>query len=157
MIGKRMSEFGVYGYLRFVFCTKIPRTWGNSTFGGDDYINRQPKHKSNSLVQLMGNLGKYHVQCKLYTWSYYIALLFGMLLSGICALRKKCRYDSLLLGRIALLGLVFFQILWECNSRYLFTFFPLMILISMDGYFQGKAGFRSFRHLVDGESSLADN
>lgn len=148
VIEKRMSEFGVDGYLRFVFCTKLPRTWANSTFNGDDYINRKPKCKSSGLVQLLSNSGKYHLLCMLYTWNYYIALLFGMLLSGIFALRGKCMYNSFLVGRIALLGLVFFQILWECNSRYLFTFFPLMILIAMDGYFQWKARFHSVRHLA---------
>lgn len=53
-------------------------------------------------------------------------------------MKNRQRQDVLLMGRIALLGLTFFEILWECNSRYLITFIPLLIIMALDGYFRCK-------------------
>ena len=46
--------------------------------------------------------------------------------------------DPMMIGRIAMIGIALFQILWECNSRYVITFLPMMILMALDGYFTCK-------------------
>lgn len=138
VIQERIREFGIDGLFRHIFHGKLPRTWGNSCLSGDDYLSRLPKDRENEIVQFMILNGKYHDYCLIYTWTYYVILFIGIILSGIMAVKNGQRQDVLLMGRIALLGLAFFQILWECNSRYLITFIPLLIIMALDGYFRCK-------------------
>lgn len=138
VIQERLEDFGTVGYLEFILQSKLPRTWGNSCFGGNDYLARQPMYEDWILVQLLSQDGRYHEQLSIYTWFYYVAMLIGMILSGIMALIHWREDDALQAGRIALLGLALFQMLWECNSRYLVTFIPLMIILAMDGYYHMK-------------------
>lgn len=138
VIQERMHEFGIDGFIRHVIHGKLPRTWGNSCLAGDDYLSRLPKDRENDIVQFMMMNGKYHDYCLVYTWTYYVTLFVGIILSGIMAIKNWQRQDVLLMGRIALLGLAFFQIFWECNSRYLITFIPLLIIMTLDGYFKCK-------------------
>ena len=65
-------------------------------------------------------------------------LVFGIVLSGLLALGHRGRQDPMMIGRIAMIGIALFQILWECNSRYVITFLPMMILMALDGYFTCK-------------------
>ncbi len=138
VIQERMHAFGMDGLLTHIFHRKLPRTWGNSCLAGDNYLRQLPKNRESDVVQFMMLNGKYHHYCLVYTWTYYVILFVGIILSGIMAVKNKQRQDVLLMGRIALLGLTLFQILWECNSRYLITFIPLLIIMALDGYFRCK-------------------
>ncbi len=138
VIQERMHDFGVDGLLMHIFHRKLPRTWGDSCLAGDNYLSRLPRDRNNDVVQFMIMDGKHHDYCLVYTWTYYVILFVGIILSGIMAVKNRQRQDVLLMGRIALLGLTFFEILWECNSRYLITFIPLLIIMALDGYFRCK-------------------
>lgn len=138
VIIERMNELGTEGFLVHIIQRKLPRTWGNCCLAGDDYIGRMPRDWNNPVVQFMKQDGKYHDYCLVYAWTYYVVLFVGIVLSGIMAIRNRQGQDVLLMGRIALLGLAFFQMLWECNSRYLITFIPLLIIMALDGYFRCK-------------------
>ena len=90
------------------------------------------------MVQIMKWNGTSHSYCLIYTWTYYVILFFGIVLSGLLALGHRGRQDPMMIGRIAMIGIALFQILWECNSLYVITFLPMMILMALDGYFTCK-------------------
>ena len=134
----RLRCFGAADYIQFIFFDKMPRTWGDSCFAGDDYLFRMPYLPECPLVQIMKWNGTSHSYCLIYTWTYYVILFFGIVLSGLLALGHRGRQDPMMIGRIAMIGIALFQILWECNSRYVITFLPMMILMALDGYFTCK-------------------
>ena len=61
--------------------------------------------------------------------------MIGMLFSAMLSVKKETADQKLLVGRIAVFGLFVFLSIWECNSRYLLTFTPIMILVAADGWF----------------------
>ena len=74
----------------------------------------------------------------LYSWPYYAMIILGLVLSGFSAFWKKTEESSVFsIGRLTLLGIFLFLSLWECNSRYLVCFLPVMILVSADGLMEG--------------------
>ena len=44
----------------------------------------------------------------------------------------------MLVLRIALFGIILFLSIWECNSRYLVAFIPVLIMTSADGIFMTR-------------------
>ena len=46
---------------------------------------------------------------------------------------------------ITMLGIALFQTIWECNSRYLVVFIPIMILLAADGFFAWRDYLRGER------------
>ena len=46
---------------------------------------------------------------------------------------------------ITMLGIALFQTIWECNSRYLVVFIPIMILLAADGFFAWRDYLREER------------
>ena len=44
-----------------------------------------------------------------------------------------------------MLGIALFQTIWECNSRYLVVFIPIMILLAADGFFAWRDYLRGER------------
>ena len=138
VIQSRLKCFGILDYLEFVIYDKLPRTWGDSCLAGDNYLSRGPKHPDHPFVQFVVLDGSTHSICLIYTWTYYVILFFGIVLSGLLALGHRGRQDPMMIGRIAMIGIALFQILWECNSRYVITFLPMMILMALDGYFTCK-------------------
>ena len=61
--------------------------------------------------------------------------MLGILLSAIMSIKMKISEQKLLSGKIAIFGLFLFLSIWECNSRYVFSMAPVMILVAADGIF----------------------
>lgn len=143
-IKRRLQEKGVSGSLSFFFYKKQVRTWGDSTFGGCDYLSRHPVYPDGLLARLVTLEGDLNWLLLLYTSLYYGILLLGMLLSAYAAWRKRGREDGddpLLAGRLTMAGIAVFLTIWECNARYLVVFLPLMILLCCEGFLElGKRG-----------------
>lgn len=57
-----------------------------------------------------------------------------MVLSGIFAMKKQPEQQWMFAGRLGMLGLTIFLMIWETNSRYLVAYMLLMVLVAMDGY-----------------------
>lgn len=74
----------------------------------------------------------------IYSWLYYIVLIVGILLSGIFAIRRTNEQQKMLVLRIALFGIILFLSIWECNSRYLVAFIPVLIMTSAGWYIYDK-------------------
>lgn len=139
-IKKRLNKRNVLGNMQFFFYDKQNRTWGDSTFSGCDYLSREPQNPDGFLERFVTTEGDLNWIIVVYSTLYYALLLVGLLISALCAVKKKGRKNPLFVGRLAMIGIALFMTIWECNSRYLVVFLPLMILLSGEGYF----GLRSY-------------
>ncbi len=130
----RLSEMGIIGTIKFVFISKLNRTWGNSTLNAPMYLAREPQHNT-ILHSFVLESGRFYNLFRAYCWIYHLFTLAGVALSGIWALKKSNR-DILIvrISRLTILGLFAFLSIWECNSRYIVAFIPMIILVSIDGW-----------------------
>ena len=69
-----------------------------------------------------------------YMQTYHVLILISMLISIITAIITKDK-SAMILIRLSLFGLAMFLMIWETNPRYIFSFLPLIILMSSDGIF----------------------
>ena len=134
MIGKRVEEYGIRKLTNHIFYTKLYRTWTNPALAGDDYINRKPIHKDNFLSNLFRLNGKYYYWFYSYISAVHLLILAGCILSSIKILRHKNYNWSIIMCQLAVFGVALFLCIWECNSRYLFTFIPMLLFTSFYGY-----------------------
>lgn len=137
-IKSRVKTYGVRGMIKHIFYTKMKRTWCVSSLNGDDYVGRNPLHDG-TLQKIFTKKGSLHWICLTYTWIYHFALLLGILMSGAAALFQKNRDVKMQIGRISLLGVVLFLAIWECNSRYLVCFLPVLMLTAAEGLYPAKS------------------
>lgn len=134
-IGNRLKERGFLGNLKFFFYDKQMRTWGDSTFAGCEYLSRKPLYQDGVLQRFVTKQGDMNWLLQIYTALYYGILLVGIFLSAFFAWRgKRSADDCLFVGRLTMLGVCIFLTVWECNSRYLVLFLPLMMLLCAEGY-----------------------
>ena len=82
---------------------------------GDDYAGRFPVDENGIWQRVFTFHGSDHWIGLIYSWLYYIVLI-----------------------RIALFGIILFLSIWECNSRYLVAFIPVLIMTSADGIFMTR-------------------
>lgn len=134
-IKKRIENYGFLGLVNHLFSNKIIRTFGSCTLAGGDYIDRKPFHKDGIFSRLFSLHGDLRPIGLTFSWLYYIFITLGILFSAIGSLRKKKlpTNQKLLAGRISIFAIFFFMLIWECNSRYLLAFYPVMILLAADG------------------------
>lgn len=134
VIRQRLKKKGWLGGLQFFLYDKQVRTWGDSTFAGCDYLSREPENPDGFLGRLVTIKGDLNWLCIGYTTLYYGLLLLGLLFSALGTVRDKRAGQPLFVGRLTMIGITLFLTIWECNSRYLVVFLPLMILLSAEGY-----------------------
>lgn len=88
--------------------------------------------------ELLAGGGKWHWILQLYSWPYYAMIIAGLVLAGFSAFLEKTERSSVFsVSRLTLLGIFLFLSIWECNSRYLVCFIPVMILTASDRLTQG--------------------
>lgn len=120
---------------KHILYTKQLRTWTNSCIAGDDYVSRKPIYENSLCQKIFSQNGAWHWICLLCAWLAHITVLTGLVLSAVFSRKKAVSEQKMLAGRIAVFGLFLFLSIWECNSRYLFTMIPVMILAAADGIF----------------------
>lgn len=139
-IRKRIAAYGPQGLVRHVFAEKMDYTWCNSCLAGDYYAAKYP-YEQNYVWNLLSKDGTYHQAVLLYTWPYYMLLLAGILLSAVRSLRDHTEGSSFFfICRVSLTGLFLFLAIWECNSRYLVSFIPVLILTAGNGVSGASSG-----------------
>lgn len=132
MIRSRIKKYGASGLAQHILVRKLRYTWCNSCLAGDYYGTKYP-YEETKVWHLLSVNGKYHWIALLYSWPYYILVLLGLVSSGLFALRKSENNSFSFLCRLSLLGLFLFLAIWECNSRYLVSFIPVLIPVSGEG------------------------
>ena len=131
----RAKEKGFLGLLKHITDIKLLRQWGNSLLAGDDYISRSPSNQNSFFERLFGikqfdNDARYHWICLIFSWIFYALLLLGCFISILFSYKTK----KLNFLQIAILGMFLFFSIWECNSRYLLVFVPVLLLCSFMGW-----------------------
>lgn len=125
---ERVNTLGTYGIIEHNFYKKMKRTWTTGSMGIDDYANRGNVH--NSFMQdFFTNNGKNHFIYYIFSQTTHLLLIFLMLTSGLISFFKQ--RDDINILNISIFGIMLFLIIWECNSRYLFSFIPLFSLVSL--------------------------
>ena len=120
--------------LNHLFYTKLSRTWGNSCLAGDDYCHRKPIHEDSLWERLFGVGEDLHWIVLPYTWFFHILMIFGMFFEGVYSLMDEANSRKYIILRYTMIGVGIFLTIWECNSRYLLPFLPIMILLSARGW-----------------------
>lgn len=133
LLNKRINDYGFFGLTEHIFCTKLIRTWCDPALGGDNYISRRTIHRNTFLTSLFSKRGSLHTFFLVYMYAFHIILIFGCIFSAVAMLKKK-RPDSVIFaGQLSLAGITLFLSIWECNSRYLFTFIPQLLITAIYG------------------------
>lgn len=130
-IRERIEARGAFGTMTHVLWTKNMRTWGNPCLSADNYIGRDMLNHG-IFQRLFSSNGDLHYAYLGFAWVYWIVILFGFVLSTLHQLNSR-DYQNLTLV-IALVGIFLFFSIWECNSRYLYSFLPVLVLLGIGGY-----------------------
>lgn len=134
-IKNRISGYGFSGLMKHTFYDKVIRTFGYCTLAGSDYVGRGSVYENSIFTRLFAVQGDLYPVALVFAWIYYIFVIIGLLFSAVESIKKnKSEVNQKLLAcRIAIFGIFAFMLLWECNSRYLLVFIPVLILLSVDG------------------------
>jgi hypothetical protein len=138
-IKDRISEFGPLGLVRFLFVNKVTRTWADGGLMTDYYGSREGL--VNGFIQQI-----YHRDTK-YNYKFHVYFQVGIFILWffvfLGALLFKKRNEKIDFINISIFGLFLFQLIWECNARYIYCFIPLFIISATNG-------FVTFKNLVRG-------
>lgn len=154
----RLKERGVFGTVWF-WMRKMTMTFNDGSFGWecevwiDDYY--QDLASNSAFTQWMRDIfwtnsrytGRYNTFCQL-AW---IFCMTGFL--GSCLYKGEER-EKYIIFSVVFLGIFLYQMLFEARARYLFTFLPLLIAISVCGMWQYYSCARAFlmRHRRETDS-----
>lgn len=129
-IKKRLSDYGVQGYLSFLD-NKIKFTWSDGTMFSIEKLSRNPKE--------ITQLHQYITGDKKYIFVYlsqvgYLIMLISILIGAIRIFKNKKTQGYLF--NITIFGVFLFLILWETRSRYLVCFLGVFMLFASNGIFE---------------------
>ena len=148
-IKKRLKARSFHESFKFFGYDKQVRTWGDATLASCVYLAEGPQEPDNILKQFVTLKGSKYWIALLYMTLYYGLILVGMFLSARFAVKRKSDAKAvdmpIFASSIAMLGIALFQTIWECNSRYLVVFIPIMILLAADGFFAWRDYLRGER------------
>lgn len=137
-IKKRLQERSWNENIEFFAFSKQVRIWGDATFASCDYVSRERQEPKTCLENFVMLEGSENWLLQFYMSLYYALILVGMFLSARYMVKCKKYYVKkrvpLFVCAITMLGIGMFQTIWECNSRYLVIFIPIMLLLASDGY-----------------------
>lgn len=154
-IKKRLKDYGVQGYLKFLD-NKIKFTWSDGTMFSIEKLSRNPKE--------ITTLHQYITGDKKYIFVYlsqvgYLIMLLNILIGAINLFKNKKTEGYLF--NITIFGVFLFLILWETRSRYLVCFLGVFMLSASNGIFEvskyinkiqtkgeayGKKSGRTYKH-----------
>ena len=125
-IKSRLNDMGVFGYVGLL-ARKVSVTWGDGTYEISRVVGGQPRKPESLVVQTVGVYGKYFKYYRFATTVLQISWLVVFLAMAVLTIKKD--KNKVLVLKLSLLGIFFFLLLWETNSRYLVNFLPVIILL----------------------------
>lgn len=127
-LSNRLNQLGKEGLVQHLFYKKIKRTWTVGSMAVDDYAQRENVYQT-ILHEFMTKDGNYHLIYYILSQGTHLLMIVLMLGGAIISLINS--KDELNVLNITIFGLILFLIIWECNSRYLFSFIPFFVLTSL--------------------------
>lgn len=135
-ISDRIQIRGIAGTLHHLFVTKATRMWADGTYSSADYISRKPLVQG-SFRDFFARNGKYNSWYSLITQLYHMLLLIMGICFGIRNMLEK--NNASLVSELILIGVFLFYLLWECNSRYVIVFLPILVEIAVNSMDMGNS------------------
>ncbi len=129
LIKARLSDRGFAGTLNHLLIAKVQRTWGSGFLAGDVYVNWYPDHAKSLAFSLFSNDGGNHGAVKVFAQVFWLLLLLLLVFGGISSWRKTSS-PMVFVAMFALTLFFAFELIWECNGRYVVHMAPLMLMIA---------------------------
>ncbi|MDT2738574.1 MULTISPECIES: glycosyltransferase family 39 protein [Enterococcus] len=124
IIKRRIDSRGVIGTSNFVLFSKWTRTWADGDFATKDYGLWDPA-RDGIIQHLLRNRSiSFLFQ---FTW-FFILVLIAV---GTLFFNKKT--DVANISYYSFFGFVIFLSIWECNSRYVYCFIPIIVVMVITG------------------------
>lgn len=152
-IVNNLTEKGFWGYIKFAY-TKLVMTFNDGAFGwgreGQFTYNLYPSFGDEKLTLLLRDFfwPGYLYSGQFNTISQFVWLLIISLVPGICITKKIfiSNQDKHVVAVIllAIVGVIFYQILFESRARYLLCFVPVFIVAAGIGIGQYYEVIREF-------------
>lgn len=133
-IEKRIEEKGAFGTFEHLFVTKVARTWGDGTLSGSDYISRHPTHKDLAVYNFFSIDGSNYRIYYSMSQAYWLMLLAASTIYGIASIGKE-EPPLTLACKGSLLLFFLFELIWECNARYVVHMLALIVILSAAALF----------------------
>lgn len=133
LIVKKLEKMGPGGYLSFL-TSKTAFTWTDGTYFFPEKLKREPVYEfpSAAFFRPDNDSAEYHFTVMLCN-IYHTVLMLGVFLSYAGAIQKPNNKIQMLCT-LSITGLALLLLVWETRSRYLFHFYPLMLMAAIFGY-----------------------
>lgn len=126
-IKNRLSNYGAIGYADFLL-KKLSYTWGDGTYYISEKISRLPSHPKSTVYQVVAKDGRFFTMYNIFMNGMQIMLLL-VIVAGSYLTRKD--RSTIVIVKLAIIGLVIFLSIWETRSRYLINYLPLLFIFFM--------------------------
>ncbi len=148
-----LTQKSFFGYIKFVY-TKLVMTFNDGAFGwgreGQFTYNSYPSFSDENTTLILRDFfwPNYLYSGQFNTISQFIWLLIISLIPGICITVEKFLQNKekhiIAVILLAIVGVIFYQILFESRARYLLCFVPVFIVAAGIGIGQYYEVFKTF-------------
>lgn len=130
-IQERLHKRSYQENLHYILCRKVGRMWGEGDYNASNYVSRKPL--SNNIIRSGFSMdGKYNMIYLFITQLCHLYILFAITFLGVkCNVTKN--NQEYFLYKIIFIGVFLFFLIWECNSRYLLVFLPVICILTVHG------------------------
>lgn len=128
---ERIRDYDGKKLIYRILVTKNIRTWTNPTIETSTYLGTHPI-SPNIITSFVTTKGKNYKYYNLYITAIYLFLLFGSILSSYYNIKEKNKL--VFLSQLMLIGIFLFELVWECNARYIYNFLPFLVITACYGY-----------------------
>lgn len=132
VIKRRLENYRTQGYIRFLNKKVTGQTWGTGTYDFETILNSYAIDNNIAHKFLLRN-GDYYKYVFYYCQIFHFTMLFFILISIFKSIKNGQENDVANIGKMSILGLLIFLLLWETRSRYMLNFIPIYLLIMFTG------------------------
>ena len=151
---ERLKGMGIIGYIKHI-SKKMLTTFNDGTFAwnneGGFYLyvpNECNKRASGFLINVYYGDGMLNRYFLLFEQTIWILVLIGCIISVVLKNKASGNSKTVIL-RLAVLGLILFECLFEVRARYLYTFAPVFCILAILGIKQiSQVAKKIMQHLV---------
>lgn len=123
-VKRRLADYGVGGYLRFV-ANKVSYTWGDGEYFAPVKLARLPYGENSKIAKF--TYGEYKDILAFIANAVHLSML---LLFAYMGWRSLKNFDCIaVLLKLCVCGVFLFFLVWEARSRYLLNFLPLFTIL----------------------------
>jgi len=127
IIAERLHIKGVAGLFNKVFTEKARWNYGDGTLNLNAALSYNPVRR-NSLHEIVLATGRNHREYAFYATSFVCALYFLTIMGAFLLARGRPMESGGGVPWVSLFGMLGFLTIWEANSKFATTFFPMFIL-----------------------------